>query len=34
MALELEYVPLPANVKDMVRASWKGVTDPSGKPIY
>ncbi len=34
MALELEYVPLPAAVKDQVRASWKGVTDPSGKPIY
>jgi phosphate transport system substrate-binding protein len=34
LASDLEYVPLPANVKDMVRASWKGVTDPSGKPIY
>ncbi len=34
MALELEYVPLPAAVKDQVRASWKGVTDPSGKPIF
>ncbi len=34
MALELEYVPLPQSVKDQVRASWKGVTDPSGKPIY
>ena len=34
MALELEYVPLPANVKDMVRNAWKGVTDPAGKPIF
>jgi phosphate transport system substrate-binding protein len=34
MALDLDYVPLPANVKDQVRASWKGVTDPSGKPIF
>ncbi|MET3890689.1 phosphate transport system substrate-binding protein [Bosea sp. OAE506] len=34
LALDLEYVPLPATVKDQVRASWKGVTDPSGKPIF
>jgi phosphate transport system substrate-binding protein len=34
LALELDYVPLPATVKDQVRAAWKGVTDPSGKPIY
>ncbi len=34
LATDLEYVPLPANVKDMIRTSWKGVTDPSGKPIY
>lgn len=34
MALELDYVPLPENVKDQVRASWKGVTDASGKPIF
>ncbi len=34
LALDLEYVPLPANVKDQVRAAWKGVTDPSGKPIF
>jgi phosphate transport system substrate-binding protein len=34
LAQDLEYVPLPANVKDMIRESWKGVTDPSGKPIF
>ncbi len=34
LALDLEYVPLPATVKDQVRASWKGVTDPAGKPIF
>lgn len=34
MALELDYVPLPANVKDQVRAAWKGVTDASNKPIF
>jgi phosphate transport system substrate-binding protein len=34
MALDLDYVPLPATVKDQVRAAWKGVTDPAGKPIF
>jgi phosphate transport system substrate-binding protein len=34
LALELEYVPLPAVVKDKVRASWKGVTDAAGKPLF
>lgn len=34
LATELEYVPLPANVKDQIRAAWKGVTDPSGKPVF
>jgi phosphate transport system substrate-binding protein len=33
LALDLDYVPLPANVKDQVRNAWKGVTDPAGKPI-
>jgi phosphate transport system substrate-binding protein len=34
LALDLEYVPMPASVKDKVRASWKGVVDNSGKPIF
>lgn len=34
MAQELEYVPLPANVKDKVRASWSGIKDPAGKPVF
>lgn len=34
LALDIDYVPLPANVKDMVRAAWKGVVDNSGKPIF
>ena len=33
-AQDLDYVPLPANVKDMVRASWASVTGPDGKPVY
>ena len=32
-AVELEYVPLPASVKDIVRKSWIQVKDASGKPV-
>lgn len=32
-AAELEYVPLPASVKDIVRKSWAQVKDASGKPV-
>lgn len=31
---KLDYVPLPANVKDLIRKSWTKVTGPDGKPIY
>ncbi len=34
LALEIDYVPLPAGVKDQVRAAWKGVVDNSGKPVF
>jgi len=34
LASELDYVALPANVKDQVRSAWKGVTDTAGKPIF
>ncbi|KPF68853.1 phosphate ABC transporter substrate-binding protein [Bosea sp. AAP35] len=34
LAVELEYVPMPANVKDQIRASWKGITDASSKPVF
>ncbi|KPF52666.1 phosphate ABC transporter substrate-binding protein [beta proteobacterium AAP51] len=33
MATELEYVPLPAAVKDLVRREWAKIQDTSGKPI-
>jgi phosphate transport system substrate-binding protein len=33
MSSELEYVPLPASVKDLVRKSWGDVKDSSGKAI-
>jgi phosphate transport system substrate-binding protein len=33
-AAQLDYVPLPASVKDLVRAAWSKVTGPDGKPVY
>jgi phosphate transport system substrate-binding protein len=33
-ASTLNYVPLPAAVKTTVRASWKGIVGPDGKPVY
>jgi phosphate transport system substrate-binding protein len=33
-AVALNYVPLPANVKAMVRKAWPGITGPGGKPVY
>ena len=32
-AAELEYVPLPAAVKDLVRKQWAGLTDAAGKTV-
>jgi phosphate transport system substrate-binding protein len=35
MAAELDYVALPAQVKDLVRASWKAdIKDKSGQPLF
>jgi phosphate transport system substrate-binding protein len=33
-ALALDYVPLPENVANLVRDSWKQITGPDGKPVY
>ena len=34
MAIELDYVPLPTQVKDAVRATWASdIKDKSGQPI-
>ena len=33
-AASLNYVPLPAPVKAMVRQQWAGITGPDGKPVY
>ena len=33
-AAQLDYVPLPAPVKDLIRKSWSKVVGPDGKPVY
>ena len=33
-ALSLDYVPLPANVKALIRTSWRSVVGPDGRPVY
>ncbi|RZI80400.1 MAG: phosphate ABC transporter substrate-binding protein PstS [Rubrivivax sp.] len=32
-AADLEYVPLPSSVKDLVRKQWATIVDASGKPV-
>lgn len=34
LALDLDYVPLPAPVVKEVKASWSGVRDTAGKPVW
>ncbi|HVT34330.1 MAG TPA: phosphate ABC transporter substrate-binding protein PstS [Nevskiaceae bacterium] len=34
MALDLDYVPMPAAVVQMVQKSWGQITDSSGKPVW
>jgi phosphate transport system substrate-binding protein len=33
-AANLAYVPLPAELKDRVRASWAEIVGPDGKPVF
>jgi len=33
-AAQLDYVPLPGPVKDLIRKSWAKVTGPDGKPVH
>ena len=33
-ALDLDYIPMPANVKATIRDSWKQITDNGGKAIW
>jgi phosphate transport system substrate-binding protein len=34
MAQDLDYIPMPDSVVKQIEASWKGVKDDSGKPIF
>jgi phosphate transport system substrate-binding protein len=34
MAQDLDYIPMPNTVVTQIEASWKGVKDDSGKPIF
>jgi phosphate transport system substrate-binding protein len=33
-AQQLDYVPMPAAVKDLIRASWGRVRGPDNKAVY
>jgi phosphate transport system substrate-binding protein len=33
-ASELEYVPMPANVKKLIQSKWTEIKGPDGKPVY
>jgi phosphate transport system substrate-binding protein len=33
-AVKLDYVPLPQQVKDMVRQQWSGIKGPDGQPVF
>jgi phosphate transport system substrate-binding protein len=33
-AEQLDYVPLPASVKDLIRKSWSKIVGPDGKPAH
>src|SRR5574343_879339 len=34
LASDMDYVPMPENVKKVIRDSWKQITDTSGKPVW
>jgi phosphate transport system substrate-binding protein len=35
MAVELDYVPLPTQLKDQVRATWANeIKNASGQPVF
>jgi phosphate transport system substrate-binding protein len=34
MANDLDYVPMPDQVKTLVRKLWSTVVDASGKPVF
>jgi phosphate transport system substrate-binding protein len=34
MATELDYIPLPDSVVDLVREAWRSIKDASGAPLF
>jgi phosphate transport system substrate-binding protein len=34
LASDLDYVPMPKSVVQLIQSSWKSIKDASGKPIY
>ncbi|MEN9492251.1 MAG: putative phosphate-binding periplasmic protein, partial [Pseudomonadota bacterium] len=34
MALELDYVALPADTVKLINASWAQIKDAAGKPVF
>jgi phosphate transport system substrate-binding protein len=34
MAEELDYIPMPDSVVDLVHEEWKKIKDTSGKPVF
>jgi phosphate transport system substrate-binding protein len=34
MAEELDYIPMPDNVVELVRQDWKSIKDASGNPVF
>jgi phosphate transport system substrate-binding protein len=34
LAEQLDYVPMPANIANMVEESWKRIVGPDGKPVW
>ena len=33
-AEELDYIPMPDSVVELVEAEWAKIKDPSGKPLF
>ena len=34
MAEELDYIPMPDAVVELVHAAWKNIKDTAGKPVF
>ncbi len=34
MAEELDYIPMPGNVVELVREEWKTIKDDTGNPVF